>query len=241
MVKSKAMLSIGAKFALIASALVLVSFGLLWLLMSMTMTRYLDQEALNDLTSYNQHVQDLVRVFDGTLDGDVARLSKLFAAYFPERIQAERSQTVRIGGFDTPVLRTAGERLNLNFSRVDAFTARSGATATVFARSGRDFIRISTSLKTETGQRAVGTALDREHPGYRRLLDGLAYRGPAVLFGRQYMTVYEPRTRCEIQSALSADAIQQVLRRADMAIYKAKYGASFTPFSKPASAEKIPA
>ncbi|HTT39593.1 MAG TPA: Cache 3/Cache 2 fusion domain-containing protein [Burkholderiales bacterium] len=192
MVKRPALLSIGAKFALIASALVLVSFGLLWLLMSMTMTRYLDQEALNDLTSYNQHVQDLVRVFDGTLDGDIARLSKLFAAYFPERIQAERSQTMRIGGFDTPVLSTAGEHLNLNFSRVDAFTTRSGATATIFARSGRDFIRISTSLKTEAGQRAVGTALDREHPGYRRLLDGLSYRGPAVLFGRQYMTEYEP-------------------------------------------------
>jgi len=190
--KRPARLSIGAKFALIASALVLVSFGLLWLLMSMTMTRYLDQEALNDLTSYNQHVQDLVRVFDGTLDGDIARLSKLFAAYFPERIQVQRSQSMRIGGFDTPMLSTAGERLNLNFSRVDAFTARSGATATIFARSGRDFIRISTSLKTETGQRAVGTALDREHPGYRRLLDGLSYRGPAVLFGRQYMTVYEP-------------------------------------------------
>jgi methyl-accepting chemotaxis protein-2 (aspartate sensor receptor) len=80
----------------------------------------------------------------------------------------------------------------LNFTHVDAFTARSGATATVFVRSGREFIRVSTSLKTEDGRRAVGTILDHEHPGYRRLLEGLNYRGPAVLFGRQYMTSYEP-------------------------------------------------
>ena len=75
---------------------------------------------------------------------------------------------------------------------MDAFTARTGATATVFVRSGRDFVRVATSLKTETGARAMGTVLDHEHPGYKPLLEGQAYRGPAVLFGRNYMTSYEP-------------------------------------------------
>jgi methyl-accepting chemotaxis protein-2 (aspartate sensor receptor) len=192
MTKSFFRLSIGAKFALIASALVLVSFGLLSLLMSMTMTRYLDQEAMNDLTAYNQQVQDLVQVFNGALDGDIARLSKLFASHFPEHIEVDRSRLVRVGSYDTPVLRSGSAPLNLDFSRVDTFTSRSGATATVFVRSGREFIRVSTSLKTEDGKRAVGTTLDHDHPGYRRLLEGLNYQGPAQLFGRQYMTSYEP-------------------------------------------------
>jgi len=188
MIRTRLRLSIGARFALIASALVLVSFGLLSLLMSMTMTRYLDQDAMNDLTSYNHQVQDLVQVFDSALDGDIARLSRLFAGHFTEAIQVDHSDLVRVGAYDTPMLRMGATRLNLNFTHVDAFTARSGATATVFVRSGREFIRVSTSLKTEDGRRAVGTILDHEHPGYRRLLEGRNYRGPAVLFGRQYMT-----------------------------------------------------
>jgi methyl-accepting chemotaxis protein-2 (aspartate sensor receptor) len=192
MLKSFSKLSIGAKFALTASALVLAAFGVLALLMSMTMTRYLDQEAMDELSSTGRQMQDLVQVFDGALDKDVGRVAREFASYFPERIELERGNTVKIGDLSTPVLRAGTERINLNFDRVDAFTARSGATATVFARSGRDFVRVATSLKKEDGSRAVGTVLDHEHPGYKQLLEGRAYRGPAVLFGRNNMTSYEP-------------------------------------------------
>jgi methyl-accepting chemotaxis protein-2 (aspartate sensor receptor) len=192
MFKSFSKLSIGVKYALTASALVLISLGVLTLFMSMTMTRYLDQETMDELGSTARRVQDLVQVFDGALDKDIARMAKQFASYFPERIEVERGNTVRIGDMNTPALRAGQERINLNFERVDAFTARTGATATVFARSGRDFVRISTSLKKEDGSRAIGTLLDHEHPGYKQLLDGRPYRGPAVLFGRNYMTSYEP-------------------------------------------------
>jgi methyl-accepting chemotaxis protein-2 (aspartate sensor receptor) len=119
-------------------------------------------------------------------------VAKQFATYFPERIEVERGRTIKIGDINTPVLRAGAEPINLNFDRVDEFTARTGVTATVFARSGRDFLRISTSLKKEDGSRAIGTMLDHEHPGYKVLLEGHAYRGPAVLFGRNYATSYEP-------------------------------------------------
>ncbi len=192
MLKIFSKLSIGLRFALIASTLVLVSFGVLSLLMSMTMSRYLDQEAMADLAASNRQVADLIQVFNGAAQEDIGRVAKHFATSFPERIQLERGKTVNIGSTSTPVLRAGPERINLNFARVDDFTARTGATATVFVRSGRDFIRVSTSLQTENGARAVGTRLDHDHPGYNRLLEGQAYRGPAVLFGRNYMTSYEP-------------------------------------------------
>ena len=34
--------------------------------------------------------------------------------------------------------------------------------------------------------------LDRAHPGYKAVIEGGTYAGPATLFGRQYMTHYEP-------------------------------------------------
>ena len=192
MFKGFSKLSIGMRYALTSSALVLVSFAALLLLMSITMTRYLDQQTMADLTTANRQVQELVQVFDGALDKDVQRVAKQFASYFPERIELERGKSVRIGDLNTPLLRAGSQPINLNFDRVDAFTAHTGVTATVFARSNRDFVRVSTSLKKEDGSRAVGTQLDHEHPGYKPLLEGRAYRGPAVLFGRNYATSYEP-------------------------------------------------
>jgi len=62
----------------------------------------------------------------------------------------------------------------------------------VFAKTGDDFVRITTSLKNEKGDRAVGTLLDRAHPGYKATQEGGSFVGLATLFGRQYMTRYDP-------------------------------------------------
>src|SRR5262245_34630213 len=122
MFKGFSKLSIGMRYALTSSALVLVSFGALLVLMSVTMTRYLDQQTMADLTTANHDIQDLVQVFDGALEKDVIRVARQFASYFPERIEIERGKSVRIGDLNTPVLRTGSQAINLNFERVDAFT-----------------------------------------------------------------------------------------------------------------------
>ncbi|MDD5030755.1 MAG: Cache 3/Cache 2 fusion domain-containing protein [Rhodoferax sp.] len=85
-----------------------------------------------------------------------------------------------------------GVPVNNDFSAVDKFTKDTGGVATVFARKGDDFERITTSLKKQDGTRAMGTLLGTSHPAYRLLLAGQTYTGPAVLFGVPYMTHYEP-------------------------------------------------
>ena len=76
---------------------------------------------------------------------------------------------------------------------VDAF-ARDfpGANATVFVAQGEDFRRITTSVKKENGERAIGTLLDRKSGAYPVLRAGKRFVGRVMLFGRPYMTVYEP-------------------------------------------------
>ena len=61
-----------------------------------------------------------------------------------------------------------------------------------FARTGDDFIRVTTSLKKQDGERAYKTLLDRNHPAYPLMQEGKTYIGRASLFGKEYMTVYEP-------------------------------------------------
>ena len=52
------------------------------------------------------------------------------------------------------------------------FLEKSGAIATVFARTGDDFVRVTTSLKKQDGTRAIGTLLDRKGPAYAPVLAG---------------------------------------------------------------------
>src|SRR4029453_13717951 len=97
-------------------------------------------------------------------------------------------QKVRVGSVDTPTLRSKGQRINLDFELVDTFTARTGAVGSVFVGSGDDFIRGARTGKTETGARAIGTALEHTHPAYKPLLLGGTYRGPARVFGFDIIT-----------------------------------------------------
>ncbi len=92
----------------------------------------------------------------------------------------------------TGELRDWGPALNGNFTQVDKFAAATGGVATVFKAKGDDFERITTSLKNTKGERVMGTLLDRQHPAFASVSAGKAFSGRAVLFGRAYMTRYEP-------------------------------------------------
>lgn len=118
--------------------------------------------------------------------------SARFAAAMPGRFVLDTTQTVDIGGKAVPVLRNGERVLNLDFSLPDSFTARTGLLATIFARIGEDFVRVSTSVRKQDGERAVGTPLDRSQPAYRLALRGEPYVGYATVFGKRYLTRYEP-------------------------------------------------
>jgi methyl-accepting chemotaxis protein-2 (aspartate sensor receptor) len=57
---------------------------------------------------------------------------------------------------------------------------------------GDDFYRVTTSVRNQSGQRVIGTALDRSQPAYRDALAGKSYVGYALIFGRQCITRYDP-------------------------------------------------
>ena len=79
-------------------------------------------------------------------------------------------------------------------SIVDRAVSYAGGNATLFVYddASNQFVRRSTNLKKENGDRAVGTQLAPDHPGQQPLRKGEAYKGPAVLFSKNYMTAYYP-------------------------------------------------
>ncbi|MCC8402528.1 methyl-accepting chemotaxis protein [Paraburkholderia sp. MMS20-SJTN17] len=126
------------------------------------------------------------------LKTQVRRHARTLAGYFPAPFIRDASNGVDILGVMTPRLLNGNTLLNLNYDEVDRFTAETRATGTLFVGIGEDFVRVATSVKKQTGERAVGTVLDRSHPGYGMLRRGQPYTGYATLFGKQYMTRYEP-------------------------------------------------
>jgi methyl-accepting chemotaxis protein len=77
---------------------------------------------------------------------------------------------------------------------VDRATSYVGGNATlfVFDDATGQFVRRTTNVKKENGDRAVGTQLAADHPGQAMLRRGEAYKGPAMLFGRRFYTAYQP-------------------------------------------------
>jgi methyl-accepting chemotaxis protein len=135
---------------------------------------------------------DQLNTFHSTLRDSTQRLSGLFEKRFSSGLTVQTDQPVTVAGVQTPSLILAGDALNNNFREVDEFRQLTAGVATVFVRSGDEFIRISTSLTKQDGSRAIGTMLDRKHPAYDRLIAGQGYVGKAVLFDRYYMTQYTP-------------------------------------------------
>ncbi|NMZ50642.1 methyl-accepting chemotaxis protein [Pseudomonas poae] len=144
------------------------------------------------LASEARLLADQLNTFHSTLRESTQRLTGLFEKRFSSGLSVRADQMIAVAGVQTPSLLLGSDVLNNNFTEVDEFKQMSGGVATVFVRSGDDFIRVSTSLTKQDGSRAIGTVLDRQGPAYQRVLNGQVYIGRAVLFDRSYMTQYSP-------------------------------------------------
>ncbi|WP_421548227.1 methyl-accepting chemotaxis protein [Pseudomonas sp. QD4] len=144
------------------------------------------------LASEARLLADQLNTFHSTLRESTQRLSGLFEKRFSGGLSLHPEQPVTVAGTSTPGLHLGGQVLNNNFEEVDEFKQMTAGVATVFVRSGDDFVRVSTSLSKQDGSRAIGTLLDHAHPAYQKLMAGQGYVGRALLFDRSYMTQYTP-------------------------------------------------
>ncbi|WP_273820071.1 MULTISPECIES: methyl-accepting chemotaxis protein [Pseudomonas] len=144
------------------------------------------------LASEARLLADQLNTFHGTLRENTQRLSGLFEKRFSNGLSARTDEPVSVAGTQAPGLYLRDKLLNNDFTEVDDFKQMTAGVATLFVRSGDDFIRVSTSLTKQDGSRAIGTLLDHQHPAYAKLMAGQGYVGRALLFDRYYMTQYTP-------------------------------------------------
>ncbi len=183
--------SLAAQLTIVISLLMVCASAVITLSLTLEAEKDLEKEAELSLTQQSLLVSELLAFYYQDSFHNAQRLSDIFFNMFPSSV-ATSDRTVSVADYSTKALLDENGVINGNFTKPDQFTRMTGGTATVFARHGDDFLRISTSLKKENGDRAFGTLLGTGHPGYKKLITGEIYHGVAHLFGRDYMTIYRP-------------------------------------------------
>jgi len=189
---SPASWNVGTRISVVTFALAGVIIAALIATITVSTSSMLERRAIDSVRSELHGVASTVELFNKTVSSQAVSFGRIFRAGLPGEFTLDEATSVDIGGRQVPTLSVAGVPLNLDFSAPDAFTERTGGNATIFAASGEDFVRVTTSVKKENGERAVGTALDKASPAYPALRAGRSYVGLTTLFGKQFITQYEP-------------------------------------------------
>lgn len=178
--------SIRFRVAVIVFIAVILSLGGFSLFLSAQIRSINEHEEVAKLENSNHLVINMIAQTDSILRQQAESWSQSFAVTLAGEFSLAAEG-------DKSVLSLNGAPLNDSTREVDTFSNSSkGNVATVFARHGDDFVRIATSLKKEDGSRAIGTALGKQHPAHALITAGKSYTGKATLFGRDFMTKYEP-------------------------------------------------
>ena len=183
---------VGSKITAFTFGLVGIILGALVIAFSMTTSTLLQSRAEAAVASELRGVVNMVEMFNKAVTSEVASFARMLTASYEPEFVLDTGNSVDVGGKQVPVLKNGGKVVNLDFAVPDRFTVQTGGNATIFVTSGADFVRVSTSVKKENGERAIGTLLDRTHAAYPLLRAGKSYIGLATLFGKQYITQYDP-------------------------------------------------
>jgi hypothetical protein len=100
--------------------------------------------------------------------------------------------TDTVAGKQVPAIYFGSTKMNNNFDLVDEVVKQAGGTATIFVKSGDDYVRVATNVKKDDGSRAIGTFLDPKGKAIASIQKNDAFYGEVDILGKPYITGYEP-------------------------------------------------
>ena len=97
-----------------------------------------------------------------------------------------------VAGKTVPALFFGTTKMNNYFTLVDNVVKAIGGTATLFVKSGNEYVRVATNVKKDDGSRAIGTILDPKGKAIVEINAGKAFYGDVDILGKLYVTGYDP-------------------------------------------------
>jgi hypothetical protein len=139
--------------------------------------------AASPLLRISAHTQDLDKVHK-SMDLLKAEAAKLGAPKI--------DGTDTVAGKSVPAIYFGSIKIDNNFDLVDDVVKQMGGTATIFVKSGSDYVRVSTNVKKDDGSRAIGTVLDPNGKAIVSINKNEAFFGDVDILGKPYITGYDP-------------------------------------------------
>ncbi len=125
-------------------------------------------------------------------DSKVAKAMELLKSSADGLGAAKVEGTDVAGDKTVPALFFGTTKINNNSPLVDGVVKKVGGTATMFVKSGDEYVRVTTNVKKDDGSRAVGTILDPAGKAIASIKKNEAFYGEVTILDKPYVTGYEP-------------------------------------------------
>ncbi|HBK45273.1 MAG TPA: HAMP domain-containing protein [Xanthomonadaceae bacterium] len=184
--------SLRVRLLLPVLALVLIVVVVLTLVLATTEAKRVRDAATHDIERQSAALQSLLSVTRSIMiervQGSMRLLRQEGAALGTPGV----GQEVSVGDRRANDLLLGGKPMANNYALVDRLSTTMEGTATIFSRTGQDFVRISTNVKKDDGSRAVGTVLDPSGQVIAKISNNESFYGVVDILGTPYVTGYEP-------------------------------------------------
>jgi hypothetical protein len=127
-----------------------------------------------------------------TQDAKVATAMELLKSMAAKLGPPKIEGTDTVAGRQVPAIYFGSTKMNNNFDLVDEVVKQVGGTATIFVKSGNEYVRVATNVKKDDGTRAGGTILDPKGKVIGSIKKNEPFYGDVDILGKSYTTGYDP-------------------------------------------------
>ena len=150
------------------------------------------QKMINsDILKQKTHIIDVLDTTDSIMADRVQNSMRLLKKMGAELGPARADGMVYVNGVSANNIYLGSSEQGNNFELVDGLTEIMNGTATIFSKTGEDYIRIATNV-IKNDKRAIGTKLSPTGKAIVNINNGEPYFGQVDILGSPYLTGYAP-------------------------------------------------
>ena len=183
--------SINKKFSLLIGITILILMIIFTIFMISNINKNLIKELESNLKIQVNNYHQTAQIYNDSLEKNSMILLNVFEKSFLN-LRKKGNRKVKINGVETLALFDGFSRLNKNFQPVDHFTELTGAVSAVYVKDGDEYIRITSSLMDEKGERILLDTIKATSTTYKNIQNKEKFIGLEEIANKSYMSVYSP-------------------------------------------------
>ncbi|MGB3727467.1 MAG: Cache 3/Cache 2 fusion domain-containing protein, partial [Glaciecola sp.] len=184
-------MTIQQKFFYSVASIILVFVILLAIITGSDSANKIQTNINQQILNQKAHIYDLLETTDLIMAERVQNSMRLLKKMGSELGEPSLEGTVNVNGVTANNVLLGDSSQGNNFELVDGLTQIMDGTATIFSKTGQDYVRISTNV-IKNDKRAIGTKLSANGKAIKLINQGKPYFGQVDILGNPFLTGYAP-------------------------------------------------